>query len=163
MLTFIQPPLPYTAHAPGTYATQQHQLRQALATSATALDVTTAKTNLPTDRQLILDHIGACCGHARFTHELRMLLLLQPLDYGLDLTAHLRTAGSHDAAAGLWDLGALQEWVHGPVQESRAVAVLGGAGLGKTTLSALIASGSTGIAVQVRQCGSGPWSCLRLW
>jgi len=125
------------------------------------LDVTKAKAVKDEDKDRILLDIKENFkgGAEEFNTLLKLQLLLQPLDYSMDLAAlWARSAGraTHDWQVGMkpsatdkqaWDLRSFHEWLESEAKQVEGnplpmFALIGGSGLGKSTFSAaLVAEG----------------------
>ncbi len=79
------------------------------------LDVETAQTQFPDDKAMILADVMALHGStAAFNHKLRLQLLLEPLNYSVDLRRLLQRAegSSSSSSSGTeWSFRAVEEWL----------------------------------------------------
>ena len=139
------------------------------------IDIKEAKFKYPEDRDKILADIKKYfVDYLPFNVMLKLLLLLHPLDYSVDLKSLVECGGNVANSSGsTWDLRPLDDWLQPSSTtsgKSSALLVHGGKGEGKTTISALLVAAAggtqrykTGGAGHAMQHGlpihvSGPWS-----
>jgi len=97
------------------------------------VDVKKAECFDPDDLEMILSNLRANHGSAAaFDRAVKLQLLFNPLSYRVDLEQlKKRSEGTK------WNFGPVDEWLAEPVESSsRVLCILGGAGTGKSTISA---------------------------
>ena len=113
------------------------------------IDIKEAKFKYPEDRDKILADIKKYfVDYLPFNVMLKLLLLLHPLDYSVDLKSLLERGGNVANSSGsTWDLRPLDDWLQPSSKtsgKSSALLVHGGKGEGKTTISALLVAAAGG-------------------
>ena len=120
------------------------------------IDVEKANCWSPGDKTDILDKIRKHHGSTdAFNEKLRLQLMLNPVSYKIDLEQlGKRSKGTS------WDFTKVEEWLAG---SSRCLCIMGGAGTGKSTLSAALSKQVLGLgsgSVHSAEGGEGAISAI---
>ena len=103
-----------------------------------SINVAKAECFDPKDKEMILAQVNKLYGSPEnFNSKLKLQLMLQPLRYKMDLGRLMERANGTE-----WQLGAIKAWLHSP-SAGRVLCVEAGAGEGKSTVSAMLATGDS--------------------